>query len=143
MVQQAFNRVLVLFDCGSVIFYIEIESTLEIAYLHLPSDIAFFTFVPPFHQRRELIELYGLGFGVALLPLGQSVLVIPNFLCWRAFLEKEQVRRDGGGVECGLREPDDGGKVAVREEFFADTLFVAVASDAAVRQDDGAAATGL
>ena len=46
-------------------------------------------------------------------------------------------------MEGGLREADDGVEVAVGEEFFTDAFLVAVAGDAAVGQDDGAAATGL
>ena len=42
-----------------------------------------------------------------------------------------------------MRQADDGVEVAIGEEFFADALLVAVAGDAAVRKDDGAAATGL
>ena len=67
----------------------------------------------------------------------------PDFLRRCAFLEEEEVRGDGGGVEGGLRESDDGVEVAVGEEFFADALLVAVAGDAAVGQDDGAAAARL
>ena len=92
---------------------------------------------------REFVELDGFGFGVALLPLGQSVLVIPDFLRRRAFLEEQQVGGDGGGVEGGLREADDGVEVAIGKELFADALLVAVAGDAAIGQHDGAAATGL
>ena len=76
------------------------------------------------------------------MPLGQAVLPIPDFLGGRPFLEEEQVGGDGGGEEGGLREADDGVEVAVGEEFFADALLVAVAGDAAIGQDDGAAATG-
>ena len=71
------------------------------------------------------------------------MLVIPDFLGRRAFLEEKQISRNSGGVKGGLREADDSVQVAVGEEFLADALLVAVAGDAAVRQDDGAAATGL
>ena len=129
--------------CAMGIFYIQIEAPLQILDLNLPRDVAFLALVPPLDERRELVELDGFGFGVALLALGQAVLPIPDFLRWSAFLEEEQVRGDGGGEERGLRKADDGVEVAVGEEFFADALLVAVASDAAIWQDDGAAATGL
>ena len=62
------------------------------------------------------------------------MLVIPDFFGGCAFLEEEQIGGNGGGVEGGLREADDGVEVAVSEELFADALFVAVAGDAAVEE---------
>ena len=125
------------------ILHIKIKALLQIPDFYAPSDFVFLALVPPLDHGRELVELDGFGFGVALLPFGQAVLVIPDFLGGRAFLEEEQIRGDGGGVEGGLREADDGVEVAVGEELFADALLVAVSGDAAVGQHDGAAATGL
>ena len=126
-----------------LILHIQIEALLQVLDLHFPSDFTFLAFIPPFDHGGEFVELDDFGFLLALLAFGEAVLVIPDFFGGRAFLEEEQVGRNGGGVEGGLREADDGVEVAVGEEFFADALFVAVARDAAVGQDDGAAATGL
>jgi len=124
------------------ILHIQIKPAFQIPDLHFPRDFVFLALGPPFNHGGEFGELNAFGFGVAFLALGQAVLVIPDFLRRCAFLEKEQVRGDGGGVERRLREADDGVEVAVGEEFLADALFVAVARDAAIREDDGAAATG-
>jgi len=77
------------------------------------------------------------------LPLGQAVLPIPDFLRWCAFLEEEEVGGDGGGVEDGLREADDGVEVAVGEELFLDAGFDAFAKEGAIGQGESGAATGL
>ena len=125
------------------IFHIEIEAFLEVLDVHFPSNFAFLSVTPPIEHGFEFVGLDGFGFGVAFLAFGEAVLVIPDVFGGSAFFEEEEVGRDGGGVEGGLGKTDDGVEIALGEELFADALLVAVSGDAAIRQDNGAAAPGL
>ena len=40
----------------------------------------FLTRIPPFDQRRKLIELHGARLGVGLLPFGESMLIKPDHI---------------------------------------------------------------
>ena len=109
-----------------------------------PGCFVFLPLVPPVDTWLQMLEADGFGHGVGFLPLGDAVLVEPDFLGWGSFLEKKQICADGGiGLEDAVRQADNGVEVALLQQVFLEPRLDAFAEEGAVRQDHCGAAAGF
>ncbi len=96
---------------------------------------------PPGFFGGEFLDADGLGLGIALVAGRIGMLVVPDFLGWRALGEEQQVGLDAGvGGEDAVGQADDGVQVALAEQLFLDPRFDAFAEQRAVGQDNGGTA---
>jgi len=110
----------------------------------LPGVFAFLALVPPLLLGLKLLDPHGPGLGVALLPVGVRVLVVPNVLGGPALLKEEQVRLDAGvRGKHAVGQPHDGVQVELSEELLLDAGLDAFAKECAVGEDHSRSTIGL
>jgi hypothetical protein len=88
----------------------------------------FNTCIPPFNQRRKLLELHGARLGVVLLSFGERMFIVPNLSCRLGASEEKQIGRYRRiRREDSVWQADNRMQVKVPQQLFLDPRRNAVA----------------
>jgi hypothetical protein len=104
---------------------------------NFPGALVLFAFVPPRHERREILELDRRGLGVVLPAFGQRLFVIPDFARRSRAVEEQDVRGNAGvRREHAIGQAHDGVQVEFLEQLFLDARTHTIAEQRAVGNDN-------